>query len=51
MTAEDVVEYSLKKVESGRVIAVPGFKNRLIVFFLKSRIANTLMSIRNRFIK
>lgn len=51
MTAEDVVEYSLKKVDSGQVIAVPGFKNRLIVFFLKSRIANTLMSVRNRFIK
>jgi short-subunit dehydrogenase len=50
MTAEDVVSYSLEKLDSGKVLVIPGFKNRLTVFFLKSRISQSLMSLR-RFLK
>ena len=48
MTAEDVVRYSLRKLADRKVIAVPGLKNRMIVFFLKSRLAGAVMSWRNR---
>lgn len=48
MSADEVVACSLRKLDSGKVIVVPGFKNRLVVFFLRSRLATALMNLRNR---
>lgn len=38
MSAEDVVTESLAALEKGRVICIPGFKNRLIVAAIRNRL-------------
>jgi short-subunit dehydrogenase len=50
MTAEDVVHYSLSKLDTKKVIVVPGFKYRVVAFLLRSGIGGALMALRGRFL-
>lgn len=50
MTAEEVVRYSLEKLDSKKVIVVPGFKYKVIAFLLRTGIGSVLMSLRGRFL-
>ncbi len=50
MTAEDVVRYSLSKLDSNKVIVVPGFKYRVLAFLLRTGIGGVLMALRGRFL-
>ena len=43
MRAEDVVTESLAALERGRVICIPGFKNRLIVAAMRNRLCAFVM--------
>jgi hypothetical protein len=36
MSAEDVVDYSLRKLSGRRVIVIPGWRNRLLAFYLRT---------------
>lgn len=47
MTPDEVVDYSLNRLGSGKVIVIPGLKNRLISFFLRSSVGRILMSKRD----
>ena len=49
MSAEEVVEESLRGLKHGQVICVPGFKNRVIVALARSGLANLLFSILRNF--
>jgi short-subunit dehydrogenase len=51
MTAEEVVEYSLRCLSRSKVIVVPGFKNQLIAFFLRSFLGEILMKWRGTVLK
>ncbi len=42
MSAEEVVEKSLQNLKHGRVIYIPGFKNRIIVALARSRVVCSL---------
>jgi short-subunit dehydrogenase len=50
MTAEDVVRYSLSKLDTKKVIVVPGFKYRVVAFLLRTGIGGALMALRGRFL-
>lgn len=43
MSAEDVVAGSLDALEKGRVICIPGFKNRLIVALARNRLCSSVV--------
>ena len=43
MTAEEVVDLSLKALERGKVVFVPGFKNRVIVALSRSGLTDLLL--------
>ncbi len=45
MSAEEVVEESLRGLKRGQVICIPGLMNRLIVTFARSGLASTLLKI------
>ena len=50
MRAEDVVAESLDALEKGRVICIPGLKNRLMVAMVRSRLGAFLAkALANRF--
>ena len=36
MTAEKVVEASLKALKKGKVYCIPGFRNKLLAFFIRN---------------
>jgi short-subunit dehydrogenase len=42
MSAEDVVEHSLAGLRSGRVLVIPGLRNRLLVAVARTGLAQTL---------
>lgn len=46
MTSAEVVKYSLDRLDSGRVIVVPGWKYKLIVWLLTSSLGRLLMGLR-----
>lgn len=46
MTAEEVVDESLRRLGSEKAIVIPGLKNRIAVFFLNSFISRLIMRIR-----
>ena len=45
MSAEEVVEQSLDALGQGRVVCVPGFKNRLIVALARAGLTNLLLKV------
>jgi len=45
MKAEDVVRESLAALEKGRVICIPGFRNRLIVAVMRNRLGALMMKM------
>jgi short-subunit dehydrogenase len=49
MSAEEVVDYSLSSLEGGKVIVVPGWRNRLLVHLLRSRWLKPLLLSAARF--
>lgn len=44
MSAEEVVEQSLRNLKHGHVICIPGFKNRIIVALARNRIVRLFVS-------
>jgi len=50
MTAEEVVRYSLSKLDANKVIIVPGLKYRVVAFLLRTGIGGVLMALRGRFL-
>lgn len=51
MTAQEVVAYSLAKLDSGKVIVVPGWRYKLIVGLLTSSLGRLMMALRGLFLK
>jgi len=45
MEAEPVVDYSLKKINSGRVIIIPGMRNKFLKAVMTSKILNPLVKL------
>jgi len=48
MTSEQVVDCSLRSLKSGKVIVIPGLKNRLVAELLRSSLGGAIMGWRSR---
>jgi short-subunit dehydrogenase len=49
MSADDVVEYSLRKLAGRRTIVIPGWKNRVLARILQSRILKPIVRATGRY--